>query len=72
MSFPDLNALIYAAKVHKFRELNTDETEDEYRVALADHVQPIDLLESMEIRTGKGWDEFTDLENIEVLLRGGL
>ena len=70
MSFPDLKDLISAAEVHKFRELNLGETEDEYREALADHVKPIDLIESQEIRTGKGWDEWNAAENADMLRRG--
>ena len=71
MSFPDLNSLISAAEVHRFRKLNVGETEDEYRTALADHVQSIDLVESMEIRSGKGWDEFGDADNLDMIMRSG-
>lgn len=63
MDFPDMNSLRRAAECHKFREPTDGEGEMEYRSALADHVKPIDLIESMEIRTGKGWNRFSDTEN---------
>ena len=60
MSFPDLKSLKMAAQVHHFRDLNKDETEIQYRNALADHVASRDFIESEEIRCGKGWDEWDD------------
>lgn len=72
MDFPDMNPLKRAAECHKFRQPNEGETEPEYRAALANHVQPIDLVESMEIRTSKGWDKFDDSENSSILLRSML
>lgn len=42
----------------------------QYRQALADFVRPHDLVESQEIRTGKGWNRFTDAENIDMIRRG--
>lgn len=70
MSFPDMESLVQAAEVHKFRQLNEGETEAAYRTALADHVQGIDLVESMEIRTGKGWDQWDVDESRELVARG--
>lgn len=70
MSFPDMNSLTHAAKVWKFRVPNPGETENQYRKALADFVQPHDLIESQEIRTGKGWDQWSDGENLDMLARG--
>ena len=71
MSFPDMSSLQYAARVHKFREPTEGESESVYRKHLADHVeQKGDLIESMEIRTSRGWDKFSEAENIEMLLRG--
>lgn len=70
MNFPDMNSLKHAAKVWKFREPKPKETIDDYREQLADHVQPKGLIESMEIRTGKGWDKFTEAENFDMLKRG--
>ena len=70
MDFPDMKALISAAKVHKFRRPMAGETEKEFREALADHVTPIDFIESQEIRTKKGWDQWNDAENADMLRRG--
>ena len=69
MSFPDREAVEMAAVTWKFRAPDPHETDVQYRKALADFVQPMALIESMEIRTGKGWDDFTDAENKEMLLR---
>lgn len=68
MDFPDFNSLKHAAKLHKFRPPLENETEDAFRTALADHVQPIDLIESMEIRNKVGWDKFTPAQNNKMLL----
>lgn len=69
MDFPDMQSLIQAAEVWKFRAPNKDESEAGYRKALADHVEPKDLVESQEIRTGKGWDQFSDGENLDMIRR---
>jgi hypothetical protein len=69
MDFPDMKSLIYAAQCHKFREPTEEESEEDFRSALADHVQPIDYIESLEIRNKVGWDRFTDAQNIDMLLR---
>jgi len=58
MDFPDMNSLKRAAELHKFREPLKNETEDAFRAALADHVQPINLIESIEIRSKVGWNQF--------------
>lgn len=68
MSFPDMRSLEYAASVHKFRKPNEGEEESHYREALANHVKDIDLVESMEIRTGKGWNAFDEGDNTLMLL----
>lgn len=70
MSFPDMDSLKMAAVVWNFREPREDEPEEEFRTALADHVRTCpgaDIIESMEIRTGKGWDQFTQEENLEMV-----
>ena len=72
MSFPDMTSLHFAAKVHKFRKPTTEETEEEYRGALADHVAPRDFIESEEIRSKKGWDQWSENENKDVLRRAGM
>lgn len=70
MDFPDMKSLISAAEVHKFRAPLPEETEAEFRGALANHVEPIDFIESQEIRTSKGWNRWDDNENKEMVLRG--
>lgn len=72
MSFPTMDSLKFAAEVWKFRQPEKDESEAAYRTALANHVQPKDMVEAHEIRTGKGWDEWSDSENKEALYRGML
>lgn len=68
MSFPDMRSLENAARVHKFRQPAEGEDESTYRDALANHVKGIDLVESMEIRTGKGWNAFNEVDNALMLL----
>lgn len=67
MSFPNMESLKNAAKIHKFRDPKPSELESDYRSALADHVRNIDLIESMEIRTGVGWDQFSPEQNEEMI-----
>lgn len=69
MSFPLMEHLKATAEVHEFRQPNPDETELHYRNCLADFIEPIDLIESHEIRTGKGWDQWTDAEKEALLKR---
>jgi hypothetical protein len=71
MDFPDAKSLIEAADCHKFRQPKEDETIGQFRTALADHVRNIDFIESEEIRNGKGWDKFSESENIAMLKRSG-
>ena len=68
MDFPDLRSLQNAAIVHKFREINKDETEEDYRSALADHVATKDFIESEEIRNKVGWDMWTDEQKNRMLM----
>ncbi len=69
-SFPDMNSLENAARVHKFRKCREGEIENDYRDALANHVRDVvgDVVESMEIRTGKGWNAFNEVDNALMLL----
>jgi hypothetical protein len=69
MDFPDMQSLVNAADIWKFRALGEGETEREYRIALADFVAPKDFIESEEIRNGKGWDKWNSGENAAMLLR---
>ena len=72
MDFPDLASLHRAAKVHSFRERLTNESEEDYREALANHVAPIDFIESEEIRNKVGWDKFSDRQTNLMLLKSFL
>jgi hypothetical protein len=47
MDFPTLKTLELAAKCHQFRDPLPDESEDDFREALADHVKPIDRIEAL-------------------------
>lgn len=69
--FPQLGSLINAAEVHHFRNPNENESQDDYRVALADHVASIDFIESEEIRNKVGWDKWSDDQNRAMLRRRG-
>ncbi|KKM04155.1 hypothetical protein LCGC14_1767070 [marine sediment metagenome] len=71
IDFPDMKSLERAARIHKFRDINDGESEDNYRTALADHVLPKDRVESEEIRNKVGWDRFTDEQNMAMLRRHG-
>lgn len=68
MDFPDMESLILCAKCHKFRDPHEGEDEDAYRTALANHVKPIDFIESQEIRNKVGWDKFSETQNKSMLL----
>ena len=70
MDFPDMSSLEEAADIHGFRKPNKDESEEQYRAALANHVAPRDRIEAHEIRTGKGWDLWTEEENRDLIRRG--
>ena len=70
MDFPDMKSLIRCAECWKFRAPLEAETEDRFRTALADFVQPKDLVESCEIRNKVGWDRFSDGQNADMLGRG--
>ena len=72
MDFPDMHALTRAGEIWKFRRPNKGETEDQYRVALADYVEPRDYIESLEIRNKVGWDKFTEEQNKDMLRRKGI
>ena len=69
MNFPDMKSLLLAADAWKFRKPNEGESEDEYRIALAEFVAPQDMIESMEIRNKVGWDQWNDAQNLAMLMR---
>jgi hypothetical protein len=55
----DSKTLLEQGKIH-FREIKEGDSISEYRNAYADHMEPIDLIESHEIRTGRGWNKWTE------------
>ena len=69
MDFPDMKALTRAAEMWQFRQPNDGESEADYRSQLADFVAPKDFIESQEIRTSKGWDQWNDGNKLDMLLR---
>jgi len=68
MDFPDMDSLKRRASVHGFREPKQNESENEYRQELADFVKPIDQIESMEIRAGRGWDKWSEQQQTDCLI----
>lgn len=69
MDFPDMDSLRRAAALWKFREPHEQETEQQYRTALADFIAPNDFIESEEIRNGCGWDKWNEGQNRAMLGR---
>jgi hypothetical protein len=67
MNFPDMKSLKLAAEVHKFREPMDNETEDDYRQALHDHVKPKDRVESFEILFKVGWNQWSETQKMQSL-----
>lgn len=72
MDFQDMNSLKSCAKCHDFRPPFENETEDNYRALLANHVEPRDYIESLEIRNKVGWDKFSPDQNKDMLARKGI
>lgn len=62
MSFPTFESLKARASQRKFREPMEGETEAEFREAFADFMVKVDMIESMEIRTSVGWDEWPEFQ----------
>ena len=66
MNFPDMDSLIRMGEMLKFRKPHEGESEQSYRNALADFDK--DPIESQEIRTGKGWDKWNEVEQLGGLI----
>ena len=66
MSFPDMESLIRMGEMLHFRKPYEGESERDYRNALADF-DP-DTVEAHEIRTGKGWDQWNESEQLTGLV----
>ena len=58
-----MKSLKIVAEAHNFRPPEEGEMEAEYRCKLADHVRPLDLIESEEIRNGTWWGTWTNGQN---------
>ena len=69
MSWPDMESLQLAAEVYKFRAPNKDETEEDYRNDLSMHVGASCAISGHEIRTKKGWNEWSDDEKRDIIRR---
>jgi|TARA_R110000824_G_scaffold82768_2_gene207385 hypothetical protein len=67
MDFPDMASLTSRATQRDFRQPHEGETEVQFRAAFADFMKPIDLVESMEIRTSRGWDNMNEVQTTEML-----
>lgn len=72
MDFPDMDSLKSCAKCHDFRPPFVDESEDDYRALLANHVEPRDYIESLEIRNKVGLDKFSLDQMKDMLDRKGI
>lgn len=69
MDFPDMDSLIEHADMHMFRKPNPDETEAEFREALAVYVAEVDLVEAEEIRHKVGHDKWTPGQSMSSMFR---
>ena len=69
MSFPDIESLKSRADQRGFRQPNEDELESQFRKEFSDFMESVDLVESMEIRTSRGWDEFNEKQKTNMLER---
>lgn len=73
MSFQNMESLKARATQRKFRQPIENESEADYRTAFANFMVSVDMIESMEIRSSKGWvngddhsdKDFTDSWNGE-------
>lgn len=71
-NFPDMDSLKWNAQCRNFRQPNKGESEPDYREALAAHVHGLgDVVEAMEIRSTKSWDQW-DLSQTKSLLETAL
>lgn len=66
-NYATLESLKRPAKQHGFRPQAHGESESAYRAALAAHVQPIDPVEAIEIRSGLGWDQHSPVGMLSIL-----
>ena len=69
MDFDSLGKLLDRASLFGFREISEDETVAEYRAFLAEKAESLDPIEAHEIRTGFGWDKWSDEEFLDLVRR---
>ena len=67
MTFTDDRLLSRGERL--FRKIKEGEPIADYRAAFADFMEPQDFVKAMEIRTGRGWDKWTDDDVLEALRR---
>jgi hypothetical protein len=67
MDFPDIHSLEMAARCWHYRSPYPNETDVEYRLALAKYVAHQDIIEAYEIKFGVGWDRWSDAQKVESL-----
>lgn len=70
--FPDFKSLLRTAEIYKYRKPYENESEEDYRDMLANYVEPLDYIESLEIRNKVGWNKFSEAQNMDMLERKGL
>jgi hypothetical protein len=70
MDFPDNKSLQSAAKTWKFRAQSPEETDADYRKALARFVLPYDRIEAFEILFGVGWDRWNNTQKMFAISGG--
>ena len=67
-NFPDMQSLKNNANMRNFRQPLEYETEEAYRSAFADFMRGIDIVESMEIRSSKGWNNWDEVDQLSLLM----
>jgi hypothetical protein len=67
VTFTDERLLSFGARL--YREKRPDETIEAYRSFIADSHQKVDPIEAHEIRTGKGWNKWSDPEFGELVAK---
>ncbi len=65
MTFDSFESVQPLAKYLKLREPLPNESLEDYRNFVADH-DP-DKVEAMELRSGRGWDKFTEKDKRDLL-----
>lgn len=71
VDFETPEKVIEHAKMTGFRPPKEGESEADYRESYADHHHGKDPIEAHEIRTGKGWDKWSNEDEKDALRRQG-